>query len=315
MRDIHRVGDQKDRDDSPSSSSRQSERGLFKSLYTQVNIKDFQDQLLRWSIVDHIPFSKVDSVEFKKLIGIGMPSLTVPMSRNSLRNWAGEQFAIEKDKVKAILQASASKIHLTFDGWTSPNGKAITAVVAHFVQPTPGGYRNQALLLGMKRMKGRHGGREIGQVLVDIVKDYEFGHMLGVFNCDNVSANDEAIRYALSVLDPAERDPSSRRARCIGHIINLAAKDFLFGKNIDEFELDIAGEEQSVNDSVKMRIIQDRWRRRGPIGKLHNIIAFIRSSPQRRAAFEGVKVNVHNVDGKYADINPALYCNNHCNNH
>jgi hypothetical protein len=28
------------------------------------------------------------------------------------------------------------------------------------------------------------------------------------------------------------------------------------------------------------------WRKKGPIGRLHNVCVFIRSSPQRRRAFE-----------------------------
>jgi hypothetical protein len=32
------------------------------------------------------------------------------------------------------------------------------------------------------------------------------------------------------------KDPNSRRVRCLGYIINLAAKAFLFGKNADAFK-------------------------------------------------------------------------------
>jgi hypothetical protein len=35
-----------------------------------------------------------------------------------------------------------------------------------------------------------------------------------------------------------------------------------------------------------MKTAQEAWRKKGAIGKFHNIVVFIRSSPQRREAFK-----------------------------
>ena len=40
-----------------------------------------------------------------------------------------------------------------------------------------------------------------------------------------------------------------------------------------------------------MRAAQNEWRKRGALGKLHNIVAFIRVSPQRREAFKKIMVD------------------------
>ena len=64
------------------------------------------------------------------------------MGRTSLRNWAMEEFDIEKAKVKSTLQQSYSKIHLSFDIWTSPNGYAVLGAVGHGVFRNSEGFHN-----------------------------------------------------------------------------------------------------------------------------------------------------------------------------
>lgn len=61
---------------------------------------------------------------------------------------------------------------------------------------------------------------------------------LGYFVGDNASLNDTAVRAILAELYPTLREPDSRRVRCLGHIINLATKAFLFGNDADSFEED-----------------------------------------------------------------------------
>jgi hypothetical protein len=40
-----------------------------------------------------------------------------------------------------------------------------------------------------------------------------------------------------------------------------------------------------------MKKAQDAWRKKGPAGKMHNIVTYIRSSPQRKEAFKKTVVN------------------------
>lgn len=72
--------------------------------------------------------------------------------------------------------------------------------------------------------------------------------------------------------------------RCYGHVLNLVARVFLFGKDADSFEL-----ESDIN-GIRGLPEQDlrHWRSKGPIGKLHNIVKFIRSSPQRSEYFKRI---------------------------
>jgi hypothetical protein len=98
---------------------------------------------------------------------------------------------------------------------------------------------------------------------------------LGYFILDNISSNDTCVREILRNLRP-DLDPIQRHFRCFGHIVNLAAKTFLFGKEPEAFETNdnsLPGQEEK--DLAKLR----------PLGKIRNVVVHIRKTPQRREAF------------------------------
>src|SRR5882762_8716444 len=73
-----------------------------------------------------------------------------------------------------------------------------------------------------------------------------------------------------------------RRLRCAGHVINLVARQILFGKNPDALQLEV----QEAKEELKEL---ELWRKKGPIGKLHNIVTYIRHSDQRNQLFKEVQ--------------------------
>jgi len=72
-----------------------------------------------------------------------------------------------------------------------------------------------------------------------------------------------------------EKRRKARRLRCLGHVINLAVKAFLFGTEYDAFEQDI----ESTREKSELLKELNLWRKRGPVGRLHNIITYICRSP------------------------------------
>ena len=117
--------------------------------------------------------------------------------------------------------------------------------------------------------------------LLTVITDYEISTKIRVFISDNVSSNDVITRTILSRLEI--NNNSSHRARCLGHIINLAAQAFILGKDCEVFSIDAEAAERTVNiNSLRLSDLQRIWRAKGPIGKFHNVITFIRATPQRR---------------------------------
>jgi hypothetical protein len=89
---------------------------------------------------------------------------------------------------------------------------------------------------------------------------------------------------------------NARRLRCLGHVINLAAKAFLFGTEFDAFERDVESTKE------KSELLQELmlWRKRGPVGRLHNIITYICRSPQRRETFRTIR-QITDSEGDFND--------------
>jgi hypothetical protein len=256
---------------------------IHRSLVHSVNINQFRYHLLRWIVNRQLAFTEVEDDDFRAMLSTLSQSISPYLvGGDTIRNWALDEYLRANDTVKQLLANAKSRVHISFDLWTSPHQLAICAVVAHFVSPQ---YRNISVLLGMKKMKGAHGGENIAEVVIPVLEEYHIGPRLGVFVADNVESNDTAIRAIMQSVRPEIRG-ETRRSRCLGHIINLAAKSFLFGKNVEAFEgsLSELGEGEDLG-SEGMQAAQKAWREKGPIGKFHNVVVFIRSSPQRREAF------------------------------
>ena len=199
-----------------------------------TNVETFRYRLTRWIVNRHISFVEVEDDDFRDLLKCLNPSVKdyLVKTGNSIRDWVEEDFIESKRLVREVLARAISKIHISCNLWTSPNGYAMCGIAAHFI-----GHQGhvQSVLLALKRMTGAHKGEQIAEVIIEVVRDFDFVKKLGVYVGDNADSNDTAWRATLAELHP-DRDPKASRSRCLGHIINLAAKAFIFGKNIDAFE-------------------------------------------------------------------------------
>ena len=131
-----------------------------------------------------------------------------------------------------VLARALSKIHVSCDLWTSLNGYAMCDIAAHFI-----GHQEyiQTVLLALRRMMGAHGGDQIAEIIVEVILEFGFSKRLGVYIGDNTNSNDTTWKIVLRILH-LDHDPKASRSHCLSHIINLAAKAFIFGKNVATFE-------------------------------------------------------------------------------
>src|SRR5690348_8736732 len=74
----------------------------------------------------------------------------------------------------------------------------------------------------------------------------------------------------------------NRRLRCVGHMLNLVAREILFGNDPDALQEEIRPAKEELKDL-------EIWRKKGPIGKLHNIVKYISWSSQRQHLFEEIQ--------------------------
>lgn len=283
-------------------TSEHEDEEVVRGLVHSVNISRFRNHLLRWIVRRHISFIEVEDKDFQAvLMELNITIKPYLVSRNTIRNWAKNEFIeAQQQIVTEVLGTAISRIHISFDLWTSPNEYAICGIVAHFVGHQ---YSNQSVLLALKRLTGPHGGENIAEVIIPILQEYKIVDRLGVFVTDNAKSNDTAIRAILRQLRP-DLQLKARRSRCLGHIINLVAKAFLFGTNVKAFETatNVIDKDTASINSETIKKAQKAWRDQGAIGKLHNLVIFIRGSPQRREAFKRKLVGNDKVD----DLMPIL---------
>jgi hypothetical protein len=200
-----------------------------------------------------------------------------------------------KEKIEKSLSQAASSITISFDNWTADNGLDFPGVTAHYLDAS---LCPRAILLGMRDTRGSHSGESVAEEVLRVINDYDIADKVQYFMADNATANDRAIRVLSGSLDV---DPEHDRLRCGAHVLNLVAKAVLYGTDNDAIDPDeregclsdsrhIAALEAVVRSEPGEEALQT-WRRKGPVGKLHNLVTHIQKIPKRRRFFE-MKQNV-----------------------
>lgn len=106
-------------------------------------------------------------------------------------------------------------------------------------------------------------------MFVAIAYQYNIQYCIGYFITDNASNNGICIEF---LGDDFDFNHIVQRVHCVGHVLNLVAKAIMINggscnkpdKNMFEQQL-----ESLARDEHKQLA---QWRRRGPVGKLYNIV-------------------------------------------
>ena len=132
------------------------------------------------------------------------------------------------------------------------------------------------VMLAVRNIHGDHSEKNQAKAIIPVIDEYGLKEKLSYFMTDKASSNDTYIAEIIDLIRP-DLNLGERRLRCIGYIINLVAKAFIFGNKSETFEADIAIAKNTNDLEATMRL----WRKQSVIGKLHNLIRFIRVSSQR----------------------------------
>ncbi|KAJ0122841.1 hypothetical protein HZ326_31574, partial [Fusarium oxysporum f. sp. albedinis] len=251
----------------------------------RARVKMIRELSLGLLINTNVPFSFFSDTFFQQLAWQLDSQLSdqIPWSRQSMGRLLDDMYESKKDEVKQELSDALTRIHLGFDLWTSPNRHAVMAVTAHFLDRQG---KHQSRLLALHRQLGCHSGENLAVTLGQVVREWKIEDRVGTVISDNASSNDSCLLNFYGDLD-AEMGPADvrvRRMRCYEHILNLVARPFLYGEDFEAFE----AESQVFNFLGRHEDDLRHWRKKGPVGKLHNVVKFIRSSPQRCELFKRI---------------------------
>ncbi|KAM4061276.1 transposase-like protein [Hirsutella rhossiliensis] len=245
----------------------QKEQAFINKLKNQFDKDVFQSLLLAWITESNVAFRAVEAPRFRRLLEYLNPSIALTqahMTHSTIRTKLFQEYHQYKHIVIKELRERPGQIHLAFDGWRSPNRYALNGIAAFYLSKEK---RPQKIILGLPELRESHTGENIASQVAEVIESFEIQDKIGYFTLDNAKNNDTAVAALGHVFN---FEGKQRRVRCFGHIINLVAKALLFGKDNEVFK----SEERLDLDLAR----HDLWRKRGPIGKLHNLVHWIHQS-------------------------------------
>lgn len=262
-------------------------QATINTLATAFNAVSFRSLLLQWIVLDHIAFRKIDSAAFRDFVRYLNP-LAAPCvpSHQTVALWLQNAYGAFAGVVTELLSSALSMIHLSFDLWTSGNSLSLAGIVVHFVDRR-GKIWN--FLLGLPAHHDAHSGHNIAETVAAVIAHWNIQDSIGYFTADNASNNDTCLEWLAAEFG---FDAQKRRVRCVGHILNLVAKAVMVGggESLEAFEQELGSSARDDREALLL------WRRRGPVGKLHNIVVYICRSTQRIALFEmSIRRHLHRI--------------------
>jgi hypothetical protein len=255
----------------------------------------YRAALVYMIVENRLSFSLVESPSFHTFLLTMNPeaSRLIPRSHNTIKQDILSEWLLKKEEIKKELREARSYLNISLDVWTSPNRILYLGIVGHYVRKN--GNYTQTRLLGMKQIF-RHSAIDQWNTLQPLLEEYDQLDSLGFIIGDNATTNDKLCRV-ISTWMIKERgidwNAEHSRIRCLGHMINLIVQAFLLNSNnekrisqkdfeaIEEFEQNLLEEECVIPEAEQEAIHKDhreKFRSLGAIGKLHNIVVFIRSS-------------------------------------
>ncbi|KAG6990881.1 putative AC transposase [Fusarium oxysporum f. sp. conglutinans] len=247
------------------------EQDIANSLAKGFDRKHFQRLLLEWIIEENHAFSVCEQGRLRQIFEYLNPLVKITdanITRTTIRRKVLSAYEMHKDKVIAALKQSCGLIHVSFDGWKSGNRHSLYGIACFFRDEKS---QPRKLALGVPELRTRHFGHNIAAEILDVLDAYGIQDKIGYFTLDNAESNDKAMEVIGGELGFVG---SRRRGRCFGHTLNLSAKALLFGHNVEAFEEQLSGE------AALSEAEHTLWRRKGPVGKLHNLVVDVRRSDQ-----------------------------------
>jgi hypothetical protein len=161
---------------------------------SSFNVQLFRQAAVEWLIANNYPLSELEQLAFRKLIGLANPLAKDALwqSHNSVSRYVMRYFDYLRPIVVKELSCARSKIHLSFDGWTTKGGKrGFLGIVAYYVI---GDGKLRDLPIALPQLTGAHSGKRIAEVVLEILQKFDIDTLkLGYFVLNNASNNNSTI--------------------------------------------------------------------------------------------------------------------------
>jgi hypothetical protein len=250
------------------------------------NIQRFRLAAVGWLVDNNHPLSEFEKPAFRNLIAAANPEAEAALwqSHNSVSSYVMRLYNHLLPRVVVDLSEASSKIHVSFDGWTTKGGKkGYLGIVAHYVNSHG---KLVDLPIALPQLMGAHSGDNMADIVYSTLQ--KFGvtpRTIGYFVLDNATNNDTTITLLASKMG---FNATHRRLRCGPHTLNLIGQRLLWGKDDEAYDNNV-GEAVELNEE---HVLMKEWRAEGPLGILLAVINYIKT-PQQYELFESFQQLAH----------------------
>jgi hypothetical protein len=245
------------------------------AIISGFNASTFKQAAIDWLTENNHLLREFETPSFCHMIQIANPEAehVLWLNHQAVADYILAEYEAYLPSVTKALAAARSLLHISFDGWQTPNGKlALTGIYTHHLDEKG---HVVDYMLALPAQLGQHSGINYAEVIGNVLDTFKITkERLGYFVTDNASTNDTCLDYLGAKFG---FNKAHRHARCACHILNLVAQQFMFGKNKESFE--------NKNTNIPEEEFLEQWRKKGPLGTLCDLINSI-NTPQLVQLFE-----------------------------
>jgi hypothetical protein len=149
----------------------------------------------------HLPLRLVESVEFRDFLFYLNKDVEtwLPSSHATIQGWIRRQYTEQKERIKQRLHSAISLIHIALDPGTSPNGKPLITICAHYIAEDG---QLEKSTLAIKEVLGGHNGPTYAAYVIDLINEFGIASKLGYFQMDNAPNNDTLLHAVAAGTSP-----------------------------------------------------------------------------------------------------------------
>ncbi|KAA8615108.1 hypothetical protein PtrSN002B_011378 [Pyrenophora tritici-repentis] len=253
---------------------------------SNFNVQRFRLAAVAWLVDNNQSISEFEKSAFREMIAAANPQAEAALwqSHRSVSVYVMRLYNHLLPRIVLALSEAASKIHVSFDGWTTKGGKkGYLGIVAHFVNRLG---KLIDLPIALPQLMGPHSGENMAEIVYSTLQKFGVtARTIGYFVLDNAYNNDTTITALASKFG---FNAAHRRLRCGPHTLNLIGQTLLWGVDGDAYDNNV-GEAVELDEEHQL---MKEWRSDGPLGILLAVINHIKT-PQQYELFESFQRLAH----------------------